>query len=227
LKFLNTNHKIKNHYVLKKNLNYLNYINFFFFRNLTKKSVINVINYTSNLDQNLLDKKFSKTSLKIRNLINYFFKGGDFMKTSLIFYEVFSKLYKLFYSSNNTILIKNYKYFKEFFYNFYIYKNYNNLNYLNNWLITWNELIFTIECTAVPKKYRKKLKKKYIYKVKYLNKNKRLNKINSWLAQYVNSIKNFNLSNRLLLGYLDILLNYKNSYLYNKKLLVYKKIFRI
>jgi hypothetical protein len=33
--------------------------------------------------------------------------------------------------------------------------------------------------------------------------------------------------NRQLLVYLDLFLNYKNSYLYDKKLLVYKKVFKI
>ena len=87
--------------------------------------------------------------------------------------------------------------------------------------------MFYIECSVVPKKYRKKLKKKYLYKIKYLNKNRRLNKILNWISKYTNTLKNYSLLNRQLLVYLDLLLNYKNSYVYNKKILIYKKVFKL
>lgn len=227
MKFLNNTSKNKKQYILKKNVNYVNYINFFYYRDLNKKSYKNISNYLFYLNFNNQGPSSNNTTTKIRGLVSHFFRGGNLMKSSITLFNVFSKLYLLFYSNNNSILSKNYKYFKEFFYNFNIYKSYNNVNYLNDWLVNWNELIFTIDCTVVPKKYRKKLKKKYLYKVKYLNKNKRLNKIFNWLSKYTNSIKNFNFTNRLLLVYLDTVLNYKNSYIYNKKLLVYKKIFKI
>ena len=74
--------------------------------------------------------------------------------------------------------------------------------------------MFCIECSVVPKKYKRKLKKKYLYKVKYLNKGKRTSKVLNWITKYSNTLKNFNFLNRQLLVYLDILLNYKNSYIY-------------
>lgn len=228
MKFLNYNDKTKKQYILQKNINYINYLNFFYYKNLSKKIHKNIANsYFLNLSNNFTCVDNKVVSNKIRGLVNFFFNNGNFMRSSITLFDVFSKLYILFYNKDSSILNKNYKYFKEFFYNFSISKDYNNINFLNNWLVGWNELIFTIECTVVPKKYRKKLKKKYLYKVKYLNKGKRLNKIFNWLSKYSNSIKNFNCVNRLLLVYLDTVLNYKNSYMYNKKLLVYKKIFRI
>jgi hypothetical protein len=46
-------------------------------------------------------------------------------------------------------------------------------------------------------------------------------------VKYSNTLKNYKFLDRHLLVYLDLLLNYKNSYLYSKKLLVYKKIFKL
>lgn len=227
MKFLNYGNKTKKNYAVKRNTNYINYLSFFYYRDLSLRAGKNIINYFTYSNNVTNATKHGVTSSRIRNLANFFFSHGNLMKSTISLFNVFSKLYLLFYSKNNSLISKNYKYFKEFFYNFSIYRTYNNLNYLNDWLVNWNELIFTIECTVVPKKYRKKLKKKYLYKVKYLNKSKRLNKIFNWLSKYSNSIKNFNHTNRLLLVYLDTVLNYKNSYIYNKKLLVYKKIFRI
>lgn len=87
--------------------------------------------------------------------------------------------------------------------------------------------MFYIDCMAVPKKYKKKLKKKYLYKVKYLNKTKRINKALKLINNYSNSLKYFNFSDRIFFTYLDLILNYKNSYIFNKKLIIYKKIFKI
>lgn len=227
MKFLNNLSKGKKQFLLKKNVNYIGYIYFFFFKDLSKKLQKNILSFLLHSSINNQTDKISFNPLKIRNVVNHFFFNGNLMGSSIALFNVFSKLYLLFFNNNNVLLGKNYKYFKEFFYNFHIYKSYNSLNYLNDWLTSWNELIFTIECTVVPKKYRKKLKKKYLYKVKYLNKNKRLGKIYNWLSKYANTIKNFSFESRLLLALLDTILNYKNSYLYNKKLLVYKKIFRI
>ena len=229
MKFLNVNISYKKNFILKKNLNYCNYINFFYYKDLEKKACVNLTNFIS-YSKNSLSIKERKNYIqfvKIKNLVSFFLKNGSFLKISIEIFKVFSKMFNLFGSLNNNILEKNYKYFKEFFYNFSIFRNYNNLNYLNNWIFEWNELLFAIDCTVVPKKYRKKLKKKYLYKVKYLNKTKRLFKVLNWFVKYSNSIKNYSLNNRIFLVYLDTILNYKNSYIYNKKLLVYKKIFKI
>lgn len=84
-----------------------------------------------------------------------------------------------------------------------------------------------MECSLVPKKYVKKLKKKYIYKIKYLSMNYRVNKSLKWIRNYMNSLKYNSINNRSLFCYLDLILNYKFSYIYLKKISVYKKIFKI
>ena len=87
--------------------------------------------------------------------------------------------------------------------------------------------MFFMDCVVVPKKYRKKLKKKYLYKIKYLSNTSRLNKGLKLIKNYKNSLKYYSNFNRELFCYLDLILNYKNSYIYLKKLDVYKKVFQI
>ena len=159
--------------------------------------------------------------------ISFFIKGGNSFTNSIFLYNLFSQFYKIMYNNTSLFQLNSYKYYKEFFYNFSRYKNYKNLNYLLNWIFFLVEPMFHIECSVVPKKYRKKLKKKYLYKIKYLNKNKRINKILNWISRYSNTIKNYSFLNRQMMVYLDLLLNYKNSYIYNKKLLIYKKVFKV
>lgn len=84
-----------------------------------------------------------------------------------------------------------------------------------------------MDCVVVPKKYRKKLKKKYLYKIKYLSYSTRLNKSLKLIKNYKNSLKYYSNFNRELFCYLDLILNYKYSYIYLKKIDVYKKVFQI
>lgn len=213
----------------KKNNLYFLYYNLFYNENLVKKNfkykLINFL-YNSSIDFNHVHLK--KNNLIISSkIISNLSKGGNNFQNSLLIYNVFSNIYKIFFNNFSYENFKIYKYSKEFFYNFFRYSNYNNFNYLINWIFSWSNPMFCIECSVVPKKYRRKLKKKYLYKIKYLNKIKRISKILSWILQYANTLKNFKFLNRIFITYLDLLLNYKNSYLYNKKLLIYKKIFKI
>ena len=84
-----------------------------------------------------------------------------------------------------------------------------------------------MDCTIVPKKYRKKVKKKYLYKVKYLGIKGRVSKSLKWIQNYKNSLKFYSVIDRELFCYLDLILNYKLSYVYLKKIIIYKKIFKI
>ena len=114
----------------------MNYLNFFYYKDVSKKLSTNINNFTYYSRTALITSKpNNKSLLKVRELINFFFKNGNFFKTSIAIYNVFSNLYSLFCSTDNSVLTKHYKYFKEFFYNFSIYRNYKNLNYLNDWLL--------------------------------------------------------------------------------------------
>ena len=84
-----------------------------------------------------------------------------------------------------------------------------------------------MDCVVVPKKYRKKLKKKYLYKIKYLSATNRISRCLKLIKNYKNSLKYYSNFNRELFCYLDLMLNYKYSYIYLKKIDIYKKVFQI
>lgn len=195
-----------------------------------KKIKKNTKNYTNlylvyntylNLNNFLLIKNTNQLTFKYNSL------KGNFNKNAIITHSVFAYIYKLFYNNHNYLDNLNYKYTKEFLYNFFKYNNYNNFNFILSWVFSWIKPIFFMDCVVVPKKYRKKLKKKYLYKVKYLNVNSRLNKSLRLIKNYKNSLKYYSSFNRELFTYLDLILNYKYSYIFLKKINIYKKVFKI
>jgi len=213
LKYLNIN----------KRLNFKNkYSNLYFYY-----SNLNVINsiFNSKLEIKLYFKQQNqKKQIKV---LGYLLKTGNFSLNAINSFNVFSRIYKLLFINNSTLLTLNYKYTKEFLYNFFKYTNYNNFFFILNWILNWVKPMFFMDCVVVPKKYRKKLKKKYLYKIKYLSHSTRLNKSLKLIKNYKNSLKYYSNFNRELFCYLDLILNYKYSYIYLKKIDVYKKVFQI
>jgi hypothetical protein len=82
--------------------------------------------------------------------------------------------------------------------------------------------MFNISCIVVPKKYRKKLKKKFTYKLNYLLPKKRVAVLLKWLSLYTAEIKKKELSSRFFEVLMSIVFNYKNTYLYKRKIYIYK-----
>ncbi len=227
--FLSNKSKNKSSLVLvNKQIKFLILINLLKLHKNFLFNLFDFLYYNSRYKLSSLNSNKNNTNLIVlTKVIPFFIKGGNSFKNSIFFYNLFSKFYKIMYNNELGFKLTDYKYYKEFFYNFSRYSNYKNLNYLLHWIFFLIEPMFHIECSVVPKKYRKKLKKKYLYKIKYLNKHKRLNKTLNWISRYVNTLKNYSATNRQLLVFLDLLLNYKNSYIYNKKILIYKKVFKI
>jgi len=209
----------------KNNIFFLNY-NVYYNSLVDKKNIKYKLNNFIYINLNNISIN-NNNVLPSSSIIPFLLNKGNSFQNSVLFYKIFFNIYKIFFNNFSYDSFKIYKYSKEFFYNFFRYKNYNSINYILNWVFSWAKPMFCIECSVVPKKYRRKLKKKYLYKVKYLNKIKRTSKILNWIVQYTNTLKNFKFLNRSIIVYLDLLLNYKNSYIYNKKLLIYKKIFKI
>lgn len=176
---------------------------------------------------NNIDTFFLLNQLENKLVLNYSSCNGNFNKTTITTHNVFSHIYKLFYNNLDYLKNLNYKYTKEFLYNFFKYNNYNNYTFILSWIFNWIKPIFFMDCVVVPKKYRKKLKKKYLYKVKYLGTNSRLSKSLRFIKNYKNSLKYYTSFNRELFTYLDLILNYKFSYIFLKKISVYKKVFKV
>ena len=192
---------------------------YFYYSNL---SILNDI-FNNKLEIKLYT---NKQNSKIK-LLGYLLKNGNFSLNAINSFNVFSYIYKFIYLNNNELLNLNYKYTKEFLYNFFKYTSYNNFFFILNWIFSWVKPMFFMDCVVVPKKYRKKLKKKYLYKIKYLSIKTRINKCLKLVKNYKNSLKYYSNFNRELFCYLDLILNYKNSYIYLKKIDIYKKVFQI
>lgn len=235
MKFINFNKKKVNNI----NLNKINaakgvssrYLNTLFLLLSVKTNKINTLNTgvcLSNTTNNIFTQnKNTNKLIVLSKVVPFLNKNGNSFKNSIVVFNMFSKIYSILNSNLVSENLTQYKYYKEFLYNYSMYSNYKNSNFLVSWILNWAQPMFCVDCVVVPKKYRKKLKKKYLYKIKYLNKFKRISKVLNWIVKYSNTISNYSVFNRQLLVYLDLLLNYKNSYLYNKKLLVYKKIFKV
>lgn len=238
MKFINSNNLCNKNSLLKnskKKYKFFSTLFYFFLINYNKNN--KKFNYNLN-NSVLLDFFFYKKSL-IKKEQKYILSsdiisflstnGNNHFKNTILYFNMFSLFYKLMLLNklDNNSILTDYKYYKEFLYNFSLYSNYNNFNYLLNWVFSWIQPMFAIECSIVSKKYRKKLKRKYLYRIKYIKKFQRKSKTIKWITQYSKTLPNKNFKNQQFLTYLDLLFNYKNSYIYNKKLLVYKKLFKI
>lgn len=130
-------------------------------------------------------------------------------------------------TSSPNLNVLNYFYFNEICYYFDTYDYYKNFLFILDWTVLLSKPTFSIECSRVPKKYKKKLKKKYIYSTRYLPHNLRMKNSINYIKFEIRSSPYQTLLNRTLNVYLDMILNYKMSSIYKKKILVYKKIFKI
>lgn len=154
------------------------------------------------------------------------FAGKGLQSVERLFYAIKS-VYSLLWTTRDetkTLLFKGYSFYKEFLFNFKVDKKLNNISYILQWVLQWMQPMFSIDCAVVPKKYRKRLKKKYMYKIKYLTSSQRQVKALRWIVNHTGTLQNYELQSRLLVTLLDLLFNYKNSYVYLKKVLVYKKV---
>lgn len=233
MKFLNNRH-LKSKILIKKlnhNLNLFKEVGY-------KKNILNTINYLNLQSENKINfyflfsnlKNSNNTNFKLTgkiNITNYLIKQGKYEQNLIANYKSLELFFKLLILQNSEFLNQQYTYSKEFIHNFCNFKNFKNSKFLLNWIFSWTQPIFFLDCSVVPKKYKKKLKKKYLYKIKYLNKNVRLKKGLKWITNYSNTLNYYSNTNRMLFTYLDLALNYKNSYIYQKKINIYKKIFKI
>lgn len=195
---------------------YINKLN----KNYIKKDILN-------LNKSIIFYNQVKNITKISDwklLFNFLTKNGN--KNTLV--KHFLNSLSFFY---NKVKFGNfgsmYSYYNEFKFNNIIDTNFNNVIYLLNWMVSINSFTFDIQCLATPKKYKKKTKAKYSYKIVYIPKHKRLKRLFKWLQNSISITKINTLDKRLSKNLFDLFLNYKNNNLYTKKLLIYKKVFKL
>lgn len=99
-----------------------------------------------------------------------------------------------------------------------------NVNYLLDWIITIYKPIFDLKCLNVPKIHKKKNSKKVIFKYVYLMDKHRLKTANKHISLMVKKDTSRKIEDRIVNTFLDLLLNYKKSYLYTRKMFIYEKV---
>lgn len=171
-------------------------------------------------------KKYLNSDI-VNKLFRSFMKSGKKLKIYNIVLFSFFKIYSLLNLNMFYEITKNYLYFKEFLFNKELNKNFNNASVILNWLFFWYQPMFFVKCVLVPKKYRKKLKKRYIYSADYLEPYKRKNVALKWMLFFLSTFNNYKAKNRLFLLFSDLIFNFKNSIVYTRKIKMYKKVFKI
>lgn len=181
-------------------------------RSYTYDILKNDINIKKKTTKLLSTEKIKKN--KNLQLLNFFNKVGykkNFLKKLL-------KWASFLYSKNNLIS-------DEFNFNIKKDNKYNNINFLLNSIFEKSKINFKITCVEVDKKYRKKLKKKYTFQLKYLN---NIEKKRLFFFKNLKHIisKDYQATfflkiNNILTG---MILNFKKSEIYKLKILTLKQL---
>ena len=153
----------------------------------------------------------------------FLIKNGLFTKSKHVLAYVF-KNFNYFFYFNKQFLFTNYPDQKWIIEDMIDKK----LNYLYVFIIVSNLIKppFVIRSTLIPKKLRKKTKQKYLVKIVYKNENKRLKNSYKQLHYYSNKFLDSKFSTRLYKSLVFSFLDWKNSYLFKLKTIVFKKFFK-
>ncbi len=102
-----------------------------------------------------------------------------------------------------------------------------NINYLFNWIINIYKPVFDIKAFNVPKIHKKKSDKAILFKILYLSDKSRLKTAYKHISVVIKKDQAYKLENRILSVLLDMLLNYKKSYLYSRKMYIYEQVMEL
>lgn len=83
---------------------------------------------------------------------------------------------------------------------------------------------FNVHCLKVPKRLRRKLRAKVFFRIKYVQFHNDFKKGLKWLFLYRNYFDRVGFRNRLLCALLHTFFEEKKSFLYLKKIQIYKKV---
>ena len=190
---------------------------------LKKFNSIKLFKIKKNSQHYLINKKnylINNSSLDV--FLKFIFKSGlkKYSKISLL--KSFNYIFFIFQKNNifwdgfkSQIEILKQSFFKDI--------NNFNVNFILLWLYNFLNPIFDMVCYEVPKKYKKKLKKNYFFKLKYNYYNVRKKISYKWLYKYANEFNDRKFSKRLFKSIFLTFCKGKNSYLYNKKINIYTK----
>jgi len=111
-------------------------------------------------------------------LLRFFFRNGGVFSKIKAFLGSFSFFFYFLNNQNNlNINLKDYLNAQEFTFILKTTGFYKNIPTLLQWVTSLNHSQFDLNVQKVSKKYKKKVKKKYFYKINYLSKKKQLNRV--------------------------------------------------
>lgn len=189
--------------------------------NFYKNKNINLLDYTIN--NNLI---INRQKSHLNDYIKFFLKNGFKKKIKLQLLKSFNFFF-FFFNSNNTEYLnfqKNIDILKNsLFLNFNFFK----INLILEFLINLINPIFDIVCYNTPLKYKKKSKKNFFFKLNYLSGESRKKRALKWLYLYSFTFNDKMLSRKVFKSILFTFLEGKKSFLYKKKIQIYKKVIRV
>jgi len=98
-----------------------------------------------------------------------------------------------------------------------------NLNILLNWIISIYKPVFDIKAFNIPKIHKKKTNKLLLFKILYLSDKNRLKTAFKHISTVIKKDQASKFNTRIINTMLDMLLNYKKSYLYCRKIYIYEQ----
>lgn len=207
-----------NNYFLQNKLN-----NFFLYRNFKflnfqKKKYIKIYKSSKFYPIFFRNSNFSN----VTNFVNTIMKSGQKNKYFLITFKVFKLFY--FFLNKGFFFEKNFDNLYKLSSLFHSYKNFFYINFFLDWFIHLLAPKFDLQCLTVPKKYRKKLKCKFLFKLKYVKDFKKKKKVMKWIYLYNLKFNDYTIVNRLFNSFVFTFFEDKKSFLFSKKLIIYKKM---
>lgn len=182
-------------------------------------TAIELINYNYIPGKFTLKYKYSMLSY----FIPFLLKNGKKLYTINIMLKAISNIYtNLNYNSIDNL--SNYSYINQF--KHYIDKTDDvyNLNFLIHWIINIYKPVFDIKCFNLPKIHKKKSEKSVLFKILYLSDKNRLKTAYKHMTINIKKDQANKLEHRIINTFLDMLLNYKKSYLYTRKMYIYEQV---
>lgn len=183
-------------------------------------TVLNLFDFSQNLKKFEYKYKYSLLS----KFTPFLIKNGKKLTT---INNILIAIANIYSSLNNTNLLKEYAFINEFKHYILTSKDTNNLNYLLNWIITIYKPVFDIKAFNVPKISKKKTDKTLLFKIVYLPDKNRLKVAFKHISLDIKKNNSNDFNNRISNSFLDILLNYKKSYLYSRKMYIYEQVMEL
>lgn len=182
-------------------------------------TAIELINYNYIKGRFVLKYKYSMLTY----FIPFLLKNGKKLQTINNISNSISNIYKNL-NYNNVNNFNNFSYINQFKHYIDTTDDVYNINFLIHWIINIYKPVFDVKCFNIPKVHKKKSDKSVLFKVLYLSDKNRLKTAYKHIAINIKKDQSNKLNNRIINTFLDMLLNYKKSYLYTRKIYIYEQV---